>query len=149
MTLICRVIPILFQSDSQIFINKLVNNPTAKYAVIRLAVKLYYQNQRLPANLRFVICKEPFIMAPMIMFTQKNSVFMEEINQKLELFISAGLTELWIKKFLNSKAKEFGNHQTALSVEIMEGCFVLLMMGISASFIAFLVEKLCGKFIKC
>jgi hypothetical protein len=136
------VIPVLLQSDSQKFIDKLINNPTAKYAVIRLAVKLNYQNQRLPADRRFVICKESFAMSPMVIFAQKNSVVLNDINRKIEAFKSAGLTELWLKKFINKNFKNVGDiHMNPLNFEHVKACFLVLAIGNGLSFAAFIVEK--------
>jgi hypothetical protein len=138
-----RVIPVLLQSDSQKFIDKLVNNPTAKYAVIRLAVKLNYQNQRLPADRRFVICKESFAMSPMVIFAQKSSVVLDYINRKIEVFKTAGLIDLWLKRFINKNSKNIDNiHMNPLNFDHVKACFLVLAVGNVLSFAAFLVENL-------
>jgi hypothetical protein len=69
----------------------LVNNSSANYATIRLASKIKNLNLRLPNG--FKTCKETFATASLVVYAQKNSVLLNEINEKIELFKSIGLIE--------------------------------------------------------
>lgn len=88
-------------------------------------------------------------MTPVNIFAQKNSVFLEEINVKIEDLKSAGLIDYWCSKFIRKgREKEAINEVTVFKFRHVKACFILLSMGIGASLITFLLEMVLKLFLK-
>jgi hypothetical protein len=121
---------------------ELINNPNANYAVIRIAAKVRNRNLKQPEDFKLKICKEAFTMAPIVIYTQRNSIFVEEINEMLDLFKSAGLVMHWHDKFVDKDMKTVNNEPKALEFSHIKASLILLAIGYALSFASFLTEKL-------
>jgi hypothetical protein len=100
-----------------------------------------HRNKNLPDEQKLSICRQNFATASLVVYAQKNSVFLEEINEKIEVFASAGLTEMWVEKFVSKNTKKPAeNEPKALNFGQVKACFVTLVIGSLTSLIAFVVE---------
>lgn len=76
------------------------------------------------------------------MYTRKNFFLIEELNEKLEAFRTAGLIQKWYKDDLNQTAL---NEKESIAPRIISahdvlGSFQILSFGLFASFIVFITE---------
>lgn len=126
------------------FSDQLVNNPTAKFAVFRAGIRIKYMNQRQPKKLRYTICKKFFSMFPSVMYLQKNSVFLDELNLEIQKIQAAGLIDYWYNDFIEKEnlGKNESSLPTVYGLQHVKACFVILIVGSSIGFFVFLIEIL-------
>lgn len=121
-----------------------VHDPSFKGVFVRsLSGILYLNEQKYFANEKtFLICKEKLMTVPVVVFAKKNFYLLDAINRKIKVFHAAGLISYWHSRAIRV---EFSNNRevqppTTLDVNHVSGCFVLLLFGLTFSFIAFITE---------
>lgn len=87
--------------------------------------------------------KYDFMMVPIVIFTKKEFYLLKAINGKLESLKASGLMTLWHaqdteKQFEHSKEQK--EHPKLLTLEMLTGCFQVLIAGYLLSCIIFLIE---------
>lgn len=137
------MVPII-NENLEYFMTKVQTDPSSKGAVIRLKTMMLYYNQKASEEFRRTICKEAFASVSMVIYSQKNFVLLDEFNEKIELFKSAGLIDFWCSQQIDRilMKVEVSNQPKVLTFEHVKGCFWILMMGSLISFVVFLVELL-------
>lgn len=115
-----------------------------KGATGRSYEKTLYSNKVNPKDQQIRMCKEAFFMNPIVIYTRKNFFLLSALNEKISVFLSAGLIDFW-------HFREFDYHDTTmeeihypqkLTIENLEGSFLMLGLGFGISFFVFVIERL-------
>ncbi|CAG9809741.1 unnamed protein product [Chironomus riparius] len=105
---------------------------------------LYQYNIKNLTNIQ--VCREHFLLIPIVIYAKKNFFLMQAINEKIEILRAAGLIEYW---FLLSLSKEFENkmpnHPKVLTFDHLSGCFYIWIFGCSLSILALVFELMIEK----
>uniref|UniRef100_A0A336KK94 CSON009436 protein n=1 Tax=Culicoides sonorensis TaxID=179676 RepID=A0A336KK94_CULSO len=94
----------------------------------------------------FVLVAEEFLEEQIAMVMPKGSPYLALINQEIKILHQMGFIELWLKKYLPKKDKcwtvkknsEVENHTVNLTD--MQGCFIVLLLGIGVGVLLILSE---------
>lgn len=136
-------------SSDQFFslLNQTVKDSDFKGAVARSKTRLLYLNQLRTADDKFIFCKETFVVVPCVIYTRKNFFLLDALNDKIEIFKSSGLLSYWYEKevFTTPLTTRKTKPREVLELKKLIGCFELLLIGYSASFLVFLFEYLLHK----
>ena len=136
----------VFNSELYKFTELLHKNPTANYAVVRLLIKMKYYNQNHREHSRLSICKESLSTVPIVIYAQKNSVFLDEFNAKIEMFKSSGLIDHWYHKFIDKYPINVQTLQPiSLKIRHVKAGIVVILIGGALSLPVFIVELLSNK----
>jgi hypothetical protein len=107
-----------------------------------------YWNDQHDAYNQKNICKESLMTIPEVIYTKKNFFLLDEINDKLNHLVSAGLIEFW--SFHRSKTLNENSIPKALSFGQLQGGFGILAVGVIISLVAFVCERyLSDRFVLC
>lgn len=125
------------------YLRKIQSDPSFKGALGRTYTKLVYQNLQMPLEKRFHFCKEVLLNIPIVMYTRKNFFLVDELNEALEAFRTAGLIGKWYNddlKLDSRNEKELIGPKT-ITLHDVFGSFQILSFGLIASFIVFIAEN--------
>lgn len=136
------------EESKDFYLKKIQSDATFKGTYIQALMRLLYQNQQGSTSTRSIICREPFLTLPVVIYTRKNFYLLEAMNEKIEIFKSAGLIEFWLfkdidKRFLNEKEII---HPKVLTLQHLSGCFWLLVFGIFLSISVLIIEFVTSKY---
>lgn len=130
-------------------IQKVRNDPNFPGAIALSLRSMLYMNQILGVNeRRYYYCNEILVMVPIVIYTQKDFFLINEINNKIEVFKSAGLIEYWDFKGGDEKALNTGKYPGVLTIDHLTGSFQILILGSFISSIVFIIEILFNFFKK-
>lgn len=124
-------------------LGKFHSDPLYKGAYVISELAVLYRNQKFTKeDSRLTVCRDVIASYPVVIYTRKNFFLLDELNEKIALFKSAGLIGLWQmedidRRFL--KIKESSNPEP-LSVNHLMGSVYLLIMGYLFSLSLFLYE---------
>lgn len=124
------------------YLSRIQSDSTFKAAFVRPLAKTLYYNQKHPKNLRYKILMDAILTIPIAMLSQKNFYLLDALNEKIELFKSAGLIDLWQTQDVdarNLKEKE-PNYPQILSLHNLIGVFQIWLFGCVISLLAFICE---------
>lgn len=126
----------------------ILTNPNFKGALGRPLMKVLYLNQNSPRQARFKICKEIFMTISVVIFTKKDFYLLDELNNRIGAFKSAGLIEHWHLEdvdvgMLNEKERAYPK---VLGLKHSMGCFQILFCGWGIGACILLWEILSSKF---
>lgn len=79
-----------------------------------------------------------------VFYFPKNYFLLEAINEKLDIFISAGIVNHLINNFVHErflKIPKVANSRKPLNFSHLKIAFYLLLLGCSISFICFMIER--------
>ena len=101
-----------------------------------------YFNLQILKDKRLIICRETYMLIPVVIFAQKDFFLLDAFNEKLDIMNQAGLIDFWYKKdFKNIDLRdEITKSPKVLSLTDFLACFQVLIFGLIASFIVFLIE---------
>jgi hypothetical protein len=118
-----------------------------KSASLQSLVEILYENQNKTNIFKAVICKEPLMMIPVVIYTRKDFYLTDALNEKIENFKAAGLIDFWHFQFIdkNLAKVEESKIPKVLNIEKMIGSFYILLIGFATSFVVFFVELLIKK----
>lgn len=125
-------------------LNEVRVDPHFKGAVVRSLAMTIYDNQKDSKERRLLVCKEIFITMPVVIYVKKNFYLLDALNEKIEMLVAAGLINFWHFKDLDKnilKVKDTKLPQV-LTLNMLMGCFYLLMIGCCSSFVFFIIENL-------
>jgi len=109
---------------------------------MHLQLREIRENQNKLNKIKTVICREKIITFSVVIYTIKDFFLLDVINEKIEDFKAAGLTERWQFQFFdkNSLKIEESNQPNVLTVEQMIGSIYILLIGCTVAFVIFLCE---------
>lgn len=142
----CLIRVILIRSeDGNALLRKIRSDPNYKSAKLEPLTKIIYLNY-VAANMkepRYQVSKEVFVMVPIVIYTQKDFFLLNAINEKLEMFLSAGLIDHW--SFENNFHREADNIEipNVLTLEHLSGAFYILALGCVLGLFVFVFEWVC------
>lgn len=89
-----------------------------------------------------LVLKKQLAVIPIVIYTRKNFFLLDALNKKIDAFKAAGLIEYWFFKDFNLANATAGllEGPMQLTVDKLAGCFQILSLGFSISFIIFIVE---------
>ena len=105
------------------------------------------ENQLNTFNFTFnYLPNEFFATLSVVMYTQKNFVLAQAINDVIQKLQSAGLVEYWhYTYFKKSQRKHEDENRLKLSLNHLKGAFEILAIGFISSLVAFIFEKMSYK----
>lgn len=91
--------------------------------------------------------KTPLASIPIVIYTRKNFFLLHALNEKIDTFKAAGLVDYWFFKDYNLANATFRRIEgpKQLTVDKLAGCFKILSLGCSISFVVFIVEFIAQK----
>lgn len=89
-----------------------------------------------------MLCKELFLMIPVVFYLQKNSFLLNVVNEQIEIVKAAGLSDYWHQSIIDKKYLIIVESKQPKSIkfEYLQGTFNLLLVGHGVAMIAFLWE---------
>lgn len=121
-------------------------NSSFKGVVFSYMTPILYENLINRKNFTLRICRETMHSTLLAFYFTKNFYLVNEINEVLSNFQSAGLIGYVMSKYvsMNSMNKVEKQPPSALTYDNMEGFFELLYYGFSISFVCFIFEIIFG-----
>lgn len=113
----------------------------SKVSTFRSLERINYWNKANPGQ-QVSIMKTPLAAIPIVIYTRKNFYLLDALNKKIDTFKTAGLVDFWFFKsynLANATARPVEDPQQ-LNVAKLAGCFKILFLGCSISFIVIIVE---------
>lgn len=129
-------------AKQQIIESRVKNDPTFKGAFARSLRMVLYENKISPKSSQKKICKEVFMILPVVIYTRKNFFLLHSLNRKLEFLKQAGLIDHWQIRYANEEALNYKEQRYPRVLELhhLQGCFHVLLFGCFVSFIFFMLE---------
>lgn len=120
-------------------------NSDPKNGILEVYSDLLYQ-YNIKNLTNFQVCREHFLLIPIVIYTKKNFYLLQAINEKIEILRAAGLIDYW---FLLSFSKEFGSKKSespkVLTFSHLSGSFEIWMYGCILSFVMLILETIINK----
>lgn len=115
-----------------------------KGATGRSYEKTLFLNKMNPKDQQIKMCKEAFFMNPIVIYTRKNFFLLTALNKKISIFLSAGLIDYWHFRDFNfhDNAEQATNYPRKLTIENLEGSFLMLGLGYGISSFVFIIERM-------
>lgn len=133
-------------SDFDVLLEK-ISDANFMGALMHTGSLLMYNNGLKDRNFTNVFCKEDFMTISMVAYLPKNSYLTEVVNEKIGLFHNAGLIDIWDRRSQNTahKRAEVDDSLKRLTVSDLRAIFMLYLMALPLSGVAFIGEILCEK----
>lgn len=115
-------------------------NEDDKNAVLEINSDLLYHHSI--KNLSgFQICREAFMLVPVVIYTKKNFYLLRTINEKIEIFKAAGLIEYWYSLSFNKELlTKHSIPPKVLTFDHLSGCFFIWICGCLVSLLTLVFE---------
>lgn len=128
-------------------INEIASNKIAG-ALLRSYTGALYANQLNFNKTISLICKEIFMMFPVVIYVPKDFYLTEAIDEKILILQAAGLIEYWHSEIIDTKFMKIyeSKQPKGIKLEYLSGCFYMWIMSCSASILTFLGEIFMRKF---
>lgn len=125
-------------------LRKIRSDPNYKGGQIEPLAKILYMNHLadIMKEPRYQICKEVFMMIPIVIYTQKDYHLLNEINIKLQTFETAGLINYWSFERNFNRVHDIKQIRKALTLDHLKGAFQILWFGSLIGVIVFILELL-------
>jgi hypothetical protein len=129
------------------YMNKTQKDPDFKGVVGRLSTMILFRNQKELKESRQKICEEIYTTLSIVIYAQKNFWLLDALNEKIELFKSAGLMNFWLDKYVDRRITNVKQTKSpeVLTLSHLKGSFGMLLCGSLISFVVFLAELLIYK----
>ncbi|CAG9807368.1 unnamed protein product [Chironomus riparius] len=135
-----RIVNITSQQREE-YMNQLIDNPSFKGTLILGKYKVMHRNYLNRGMEQITICKEHLMSLAVVFYTPKNFYLNEKLDEKISLFMSAGLIKYW--HIYETKVwNEQGEAAKVLTLHHLFGSFQILMLGVVVSSIVFIIEYL-------
>lgn len=101
-----------------------------------------YDNQIKLNETKSVICKEIFMLFPVVIYVQKDFYLTEAINEKIRNLHSAGLIDYWHTGIIDERYLKVveSKEPRGIKIEYLSGCFFTWMISCVFSLLVFLGE---------
>ena len=135
----------LISSDEiQPLLKKVWRDSSFKGAVCLSKTDVLFENQKLTKSLRHEglrICKEVISTIPNIVYTRKDFYLLNELNKRIAIIKNSGLIDFWYFQEIHRNDQKAEAVETKkLTMDDIMGCFQILIIGLIASFVSFVVE---------
>lgn len=103
---------------------------------------LIYNNGRKDRNFTNVFCKEDLMTISMVAYLPKNSYLTEVVNEKIGIFHSAGLIDVWDRRS-KEIAPFFTNEENTLksiAINDLKAIFLVYLMALTVGILTFIWE---------
>lgn len=132
--------------------NQLTTNSNFKGALFRSFYGVLYSNQlnfKYNNGTHLQLCKELFLMIPVVFYLQKHSFLLDVVNEQIEIVKASGLSDYWHQSIIDEKYLIVVESKQPKSIkfEYLQGTFNLLLAGHGVAMIAFLWELTKSRFI--
>ena len=151
-SLYARAIDFNFYNQSIAIPNRLTNsyalktlNPSFKGVVFKYLDTILYLNHLNYKNFTFTLCKERFLMTPIVFYFRKHHYLVEEIDQKIELMHMNGLIQHITSRYFNSiysKKKLKISERKVLILGHFSGLLKIIGILYGLTLLVFLIETL-------
>lgn len=122
---------------------KIRDNPSFKGAYGLTMSHILYFNQKYSRSSHVKVCRDTVMITPIVIYTKKDFFLADEINDKIELFKSAGLIDFWRYQDLEKRIiKDVDARPLFLTLNQLMGSFMIWMLGCFGSSLVFLFELL-------
>lgn len=130
-------------------INEIAGNKIAG-ALLRSYTGALYSNQLNFNKTISLLCKQIFMMFPVVMYVQKDFYLTEAIDEKIQLLQAAGLIEYWHSEIIDPRfmKKQESKQPRGIKLEYISGCFYIWIISCTASLLTFFGEIIMGRFMK-
>ncbi|CAO1429976.1 unnamed protein product [Diamesa hyperborea] len=117
-------------------------DPSLKLALIATTPFVSHVNQHNDRNSTLTICKQQLLTIPIVLYFRKNHYLVKEVNEKISMINSAGLSEYWSK--MNSgtlrNAQKSKRELRKLNLHQLLGGFQIWIGGCIIGLVTFVVE---------
>lgn len=123
-------------------LNEIKNNPKFKGAMFRSYTGILYSNQLNLNQTKSVMCKEIFMMFPVVIYVPKNFYLTNAIDEQIQYLQGAGLIDYWHSEIIDQrylKVQE-SSEPKPIKLEYLSGCFYIWIGSICLSSLAFIWE---------
>lgn len=106
-------------------------------------IEVLWSNQQNFGKFMHITCKEPMVLLNLVLYYPKDFFMIKAIDDKLNLMISAGLIEHWIKSEINLrfwKTSSRKRERKQLNYSHLSGAFWIFFIGCSVSINVFILE---------
>lgn len=131
-------------------INQITTNPSFKGAMLRSVTGVLYSNQLNFNQTKSLMCKEIFMMFPVVIYVPKDFYLTEAINEKIEFLQAAGLIDYWHSEILDERLLKVqeSKEPKGIKLEYLSGCFFIWIIFCSFALVVFFGEIFVGFFSK-
>lgn len=152
MLFFCRVV-IYTAKDRNKILTELTTNSAFKGALFRSYTGTLYANElnfKYENGSHLLLCKELYMMFPVVFYLQKHSYLLNMINEKIEIIKAAGLSDYWHKIIIDERYLKIveSKQPKAMKMKYLTGTFNVLLMGSGVAIIVFVWELTKHYFLK-
>lgn len=124
------------------YIYKLSKDPSFKGCIGKSLVHTLQAINHDQNILKLNILDEIFLTIPNVIYTRKNFFLLDIFNERIELIKSSGLLQFWHykSKLVSEPKSRKKKNPKILTMESLNGCFYILVVGISLGFLGFIIE---------
>jgi hypothetical protein len=131
--------------DRNKILTELSRNSAFKGAVFRSYTGTLYANElsiKHNNGSRILLCKELYMMFPVVFYLQKHSYLLNVINEKIEIIKAAGLSDYWHKIIIDERYLKIveSKQPKAIKMKYLVGTFNVLLMGAGVAVFVFVWE---------
>lgn len=128
-------------------LDEISTNPHFKGALLRSLTGTLYANQFRFNQTQYLICKEIFLMFPVVMYVRKDFYLTSAINKKIESLQAAGLIDYWHGQIIDERflTIPISKEPKGIKIEYLAGCFYIWSICCVCAFLIFLGEILKAK----
>lgn len=119
-----------------------VTDPTFNSAIVQSLSRVSYEIQH--NHRKLTLCNEIISTVPIVFFFPKNHFLVQTMNEKFDLFASAGLLDFWVNKYIDKKYikehQERQHHPKQLNIQQLLGSFQIWISCCVIASIIFFIE---------
>lgn len=128
------------KADFDLLALKIPSDSSLRGTYASSLLRVLYENQNNPKELRQTFCKEIFMTIPVVIYTQKDFYLLKSINRRIELLRDSGLINFWQKQDFSRLHKVKSNQPKVMKLKNLLGCFQILVFGCGCGFVVFIIE---------
>ena len=130
-----------------VILDKISTDPHFKGALLRSLTGTLYANQLRYNQTRYLICKEIFLMFPVVMYVRKDFYLTTAINRRIEILQAAGLIDYWHGLIIDERFLKVpeSKQPQGIKIEYLTGCFYIWITCCVSAFVVFIGEILKAK----
>lgn len=129
-------------SERDEILDKISTDPYFKGSLLRSLTGTHYANQRRYNQTQYLICKEIFLMFPVVMYVRKDFYLTSAINRKIEILQAAGLIDYWHSQIIDVRFLKIpeSKQPQGIKLKYLTGCFYIWIIYCGLAFLIFVGE---------
>jgi hypothetical protein len=126
------------------------DNPSFKGAYGLTMTQIRYFNKVKTPSFPVKVCKNIIITTPIVVYTTKEFYLLDSLNEKIDLFKSAGLIDFWLYRYISKENFEDNTtqHQRVLKLNQLVAAFYIWLSGCILSVTTFVIELIIHRVFK-